>query len=277
MEHSYNFSVLQLSPFRYRGERVNIGVVVFLPDTLDVRLISSWKKVLALRSDMDLDNLSLLPAELNAWTKGITDIDSRRSLISNFGTIDLTPTSTFLVSEGIEYENQLAHLMQNLVEAPPIRRKLAGRGATLTAELRNVFSDYGLLSRATKDIQKHLVVQHFPISAREGLIADFAVKNSIYHITKTVDFRQGQVDSKSKVREVSFSAVVLDQSLKILGAKTKRYFVYTSSGESRRALTPHLDLIAQYADRIVNYSTEKDRKAYISTMLEASGHTSLTK
>lgn len=44
MEHIYNYAILQVTPDLRRGERVNIGIVVFHDNNLDIR-VSDTRKV----------------------------------------------------------------------------------------------------------------------------------------------------------------------------------------------------------------------------------------
>jgi hypothetical protein len=47
MAHTFEYAILTAVPDQWRGERVNIGVVVFLDDRLDIRF-SDFSKVAAI-------------------------------------------------------------------------------------------------------------------------------------------------------------------------------------------------------------------------------------
>ena len=56
MEAVYDYAILRVSPDARRGESVNVGVAVFLPHRLDVRILPSLAKVAALAPGFELDH-----------------------------------------------------------------------------------------------------------------------------------------------------------------------------------------------------------------------------
>lgn len=136
--------------------------------------------------------------------------------------------------------------------------------------LRRHFSEMGILAaRGTTDAN-HMVVPNYPLSAKHGLTAEFALKNSVWHITETVDFAVAAEGLRNKTFEAQAKCLVLRAAHDILGKDTKRYIVI-HGGESAHA-SSSVDLLSTVGQLYMTESDE-DMTNYLDLIAKAAGST----
>lgn len=138
------------------------------------------------------------------------------------------------------------------------------------AKLRRHFAEMGILAQTGDFNADHKIVPNYPLSEKHGLKAEFALKNSVWHITETVDFDVATEGVRHKTFEAQAKCLVLRAAQEILGPKTKRYIV-VNGGDADHA-TNSIDLLSTVGDLFMTESSE-DMTAYLDTMARAAGGT----
>lgn len=269
MAHTTNYAILRLTPDSARGETVNIGVAVFLPDRLDVRVLPATAKVKALNPNTPIDDLYSLPAVFDKMFGAAGDDATRLQLLRAFPLVEVSDFGCF-VSEARPYEDQVQALLDRFVKTPP-RKQRSEKTSRLDQELRTAFRASKLLGAESEDIQRHLVIPNFAISEPEELYADFALKNGRWHITATVDFRVTRNSIKSAKRgQAALKAVTLDSAVRRFGREnTVPLTVYTANDDDRDLIEPQLAMLHDYSARVYDFSSPVDRASYMEHMAEA--------
>jgi Protein of unknown function (DUF3037) len=95
MARIYSFAIVRVSPDPRRGELVNIGIAVFLPSGLDVRILPSLAKVHALHGELDLSELYGLPDRLATYARIKRSVADRYALIRSVGMVELSDLGQF--------------------------------------------------------------------------------------------------------------------------------------------------------------------------------------
>lgn len=141
------------------------------------------------------------------------------------------------------------------------------------ARLRKQFEALGIMAGKNEGLEDHKVVYNYPVSARHGLKAEFALKNSVMHITETVDFDVNEESVRAKTYEAQAKCLVLQAALETFGSTTKRHIVVSGSSSAHAART--VDLLSTVGTL---YATENtaDMDAYIKTISLAAGYPVLT-
>ena len=271
MAHSYSYSVLRAIPDQRRGESVNIGLVVFRPEGgTDVRLLSSLNKVYALDANIDVEQFEVLPQMILDWVSSTNDIAKKHESLKQFGIVTVSDLGYFQCDEK-QYESFLDRIMSALVKPPAHfpRYKVQGRVHTV---LRRIFIQQRVLGASLEDINRKLIVERFPIAVNENLYADFAFKNGVYHITETINYKVTSGINTDKFEETGLKAIKLDKARKVFGEKTKRALVYVADTKIEKQLTPHLNLLGDYADQVVNLRSTADKERYFAALLPHAGH-----
>lgn len=269
MAHTTSYAILRLTPDEARGETVNVGVVVFLPDRLDVRVQPSSQKIRALNPNAPVDALYALPDILNnLFGKGSDDV-LRHHQLQHFPLVTVSPLGRF-VADASSYEERVQSLLERFVKTPA-RTRQPERINRLEQEMRTAFSASKILGVGIDDIDRHRVVPNFPISAAEELYADFALRNGAWHITAVVDFRVGRSSLRGpKKGQAAIKAVTLDNAVRRFGTdRCVPLTVYTANDVDRQIIEPQLAMLADYSERLFDFAIPEDRAAYMEHMSTA--------
>jgi hypothetical protein len=270
MARIYNFAIVRVSPDPRRGELVNIGIVVFLPHNLDVRVLPSLSKVHALHGEFDLSELYGLPDRLASYAKIKRSVADRFALIRSVGMIELSELGQFRAGDDEEYARIVDRLLTNLVRPtlPPPDEREATTG--LYAQVKKVIKDAKLLGRQADDIDKHKIVPRFPLAPAKGLYADFAGRNSVVYVTETIDFRVNRGIQGPKFNESAKATLVMREAAHQY-ASSKRFLLYAASTKIESRVQPHLTMLAEFATDFLNFESAQDRGRYVGALAAAFG------
>lgn len=269
-----NYSLIQFTPDRKRNETINIGLVVFLPDTIAVHLCESIRKIRAVdgaTSANDLKNIEAKLAKLFGRLNREPQLFAsefefiRKMLPSSY---QLSGLGYFSANGADEISLKVNRLMAELV-IPPKPQISRDRGARIITTLRSIFRQHDLFSDSVDDILNHRIVEKFPISETSNLRADFALKNGVYHITETIDL--GSRDASIKINEAGLKSFVMTKAKLELGMQTKCYAVYSASADDEKNKSDAIDILSEGSDFIFNLRSDRDKVDYIQRMEQAAG------
>ncbi len=271
MDVTNKYAVLRVVPDERRGERVNIGLIVLKDRSIDVRLVGSMSKVSAVDGTIDIAQIFSLPQMIKDWLSSTRGADAKYKMLKSSGLVSVSDLGWFKTRDNEEYESTLARLMDKLV-VPRLAPPKPSLGSTkITSHLRARFKVSGILGRVHADISKHLVVANYPLAADEDLFADFVLKNGVYRVTETADFRAESGSGGDKRRIASEAAVKLDRALKVF--KRKNVIRYAVVGTPKGGdATASVKLLGNYVDEMFNIDSSLDMADYMQRMLVAAKH-----
>jgi hypothetical protein len=260
MEHTFKYTILRASPDPRRGERVNVGIIVFMPDRLDVRF-AELRKLQALTGrkweryatdyQRRVTSLFVEGSEEGPLLKRIAGLENV-ILPSEFGWLT--------AKDHAEYETRVNEILATFIRKPITERP--AKEPRLNTEIADEFRRVKILAGKDEGLESHKVLRNFPIE--EGLPADFVVKNGVYHVTATLDFRKIEVP----VAEAALKAVVLDRARTALSPDARRIGVYALEvGDS--TFQPHIHVLTSYADETFNWSDPDERRRYQHQIYDA--------
>jgi Protein of unknown function (DUF3037) len=270
MAHIYDFAIIRVSPDPRRGELVNIGIAVFLQDTIDVRVLPSLAKVHALHQELNLTQLYDLPERFNEICPAEGSVEERHGIIRSIGMVELSALGKFTAAGNQQYEERLDHLMKNLVRPTVAPRERGITSKKLNVQVRKIIKQAGLLGRQKEDLATHKIITRFPIAEDKGLYADFAGKNSIYYFTKTVDYRVDRGIHTAKLNETGLSAITLYEAGQLFH-DSKRIVMYAASARTETQLQAHLNLLGEFSTNLFNFESTQDRAKYVEFLAGAFG------
>lgn len=252
----FNYAVLMAIPDVVRGERVNVGIIVFAPGGLDVRL-TEMGKVRALTG--------------NDWTSYATD--AARRLKERFpsseaakAAIDAgepfdpilraTAAAWFSVDSVLDYESRIREILTALVIRPKaiLHRPTATRINTeIAAQLRQS----NVLAAPEDSMDSHKVVRDFVVE--DELRADFAQRNGVLRVATTLDLRKPHVS----ISQAALKAIILDRAKETHGSDTRRIGVYAAANDDLPRFHQHLELLREYSDETFNWSIPEERRGFM--------------
>jgi hypothetical protein len=183
------------------------------------------------------------------------------------GSVECSSFASFKASSDRHYQQQINRLLELLIttsKKPEVEHISKKR---ITTRVKDIFERSRLLG-GKNDIGNHLIVPNYEIDNRQGLVADFALQNSVMHVTQTIEFNS--TDAKSKRQQSALNALTLEQAVKIFGPGTARYIVYSITNNSMdENIEKSLFMLKGYADHMVNLGSKSDVDDYIDIIRTA--------
>ncbi len=249
----FNYAVVQAMPDRRRGERVNIGLMIFGPEGVDLRISETRKlAVLAAGSwDADIDAFASAIRKLDDPQLDARERMDRVALVEN----QFTSTSRgwFEVRRQGEYEKVVGEIVDSLItrrKAPRTRD-----GSTVVAEISAELRGAEILASRDEELQSGKVLRNFRIG--DGLEADFAQLNGQFHVAAVLDLRA----NSPRLAQAALKAVVLDRAQSVVpDYRVHKIGVFAAAPARLDELHDNLAILKPYADELVNWEDESDRK-----------------
>ena len=262
MNRFFDFAVIRLAPADARGERLNIGALVFKPDGIDVRLAKRLDKVHAMSAAIDTEMLRGVAARFAsmdeyARANGCTDIESRYRMLSRLGPYALSTLGKLDAFEG-QYEARLESLLRDLVEPELAPKQSSNKRSSLLTQVKKAFKARRVLARAGETLDDHRIVPKYEVG--EGMEADLVLKNGSYHVVETVDISRDDETLRRAISEVGISALILEQARMVFGvSQTKARLVYHASAYAERHAWPALQVAEHQGCDLLNWASADDQ------------------
>lgn len=265
-----NYSLLLINPMVERLDSVVVGAVFRRSTGWDVRVASDTRKMKAVNPSFPESRLIQTHNLISEYASTADDVETLRQYFvgAKFGILLDEFIGSFSFESEDDYQRQVNAVLAESVNPPTISMVRAApvsrRRDVVRRKLRDQFQNAGLWSRKAGDIERHRVVEQYPISKSHGVIADFALKNSVMHITETIDFEIQNL--KSKKLEAQAKTLVLSEAKKVFGVDTKCYVV--AAGSANPDIKQSVLLLSDYAD-IYALESHTEMTAYLDKISQA--------
>ncbi|CAI8818902.1 DUF3037 domain-containing protein [Pseudomonas sp. IT-P100] len=262
---TFKYSIVKYMPDPKRGEVVNVGLVVFTEQKVDVRVLNASAKVRVIdgtSSVADLDSLKKGLESIAAWA---TNSEQAISFLKTFDSSNsfMGEISYFIIDDINQYEKRVSNLFNELVK-PYASKEKTVRSSRIHTYVKNIFEGMDMLGKDYDDLSRHKVVHNYPLSDKSGFTADFLLKNGKFHITEAIDFNLN--DPSAKFKETTMKVMTFMEGRKFLGDDSARYFVYSASASREKDVLPHINLAEEYSDRIFNLESKAEHTEYFNLM-----------
>lgn len=264
MAHIFKYTILMAIPDRRRGERVNIGIMVFLRDRVDIRFVAV-AKIGAIAGGNWAAYAGDLQRRILAQFKSGTEAEEYVAATPRIDPIiEASELGFFSIELAEQYETTVGEILDSLVVKPRSRPERP-KSTRINTEIAREFRREKILATADEPIDARRVVRD--LTVENELKADFAIRNSVMHITATLDLRRPRVD----VKEATLKAIVLDRAREHFGDDTRRLGVYAAADIASDHFKTHIDLLKEYSDDCFNWENPIERRRYSSAILKAYG------
>jgi hypothetical protein len=270
MDRIYKYAVLIATPSQRRGERVNIGVVVFREDKADIRLMHANHKLKLLTRQSWEDRLEAATARLGSLFDEERSPDGALERFALFEPIISTSGfGTLTARDDADYERTVGQIIESLVGIPA-REKSGKKSSKLNTEIAADLKKANVLASDDEGIDNKKVVRDYEIDESEGLRADFALKNGVIHIISTLDLRI----HRANLETAALKSIILDKALKKFGeGRVKRFGAYAVAPDMREGFSQHLRMFGEYArNGLWDWSQPDDRNKLRKSIFDALEH-----
>lgn len=268
MARWYNFAIATLAAHSARNERLNVGIIIFQKDALDVRPAKNLDKIRAISAAIDTENLraSLLRlGSLDGVVRHDDNLndDDRLVGLRSISAFELSPLNCFEAHSDVAYEQAISDILTKFVEPEPALLRKSIRRSRLLSSLKAAFKDERVLARRGEDLSAHRVVSGWQLA--EGLSADLVLQNGAMHVIETVDAQSDELTLRKIISDVAVSALVLEQARMTFGDQaTKARLVYSASSANEAIVTPSLLAAEHQGAQLINWASQDDRLRFIS-------------
>jgi hypothetical protein len=265
MAHTFSYAVLTATPDPRRGERVNVGLVVFRPDRLDVRFKHASHKLRALTGSGWEAHIETAERRLEGlFSPG----GQAAEMLREFELLEplLRPSDLGWLSalDDRDYEDKLAEIIAALIGPPP--RERHERQSRINTEIAVEFRGAKVLAKSGEGIETGRVVRNFPIAPSEGLAADFARRNGRMYVASTLDLRR----ATASLADAALKSIILDKSEEVYGTEVKTIGVYAVEDSMRENFHSHIELLGDYADELFDWGDPASQWRFKKTFYDAS-------
>lgn len=268
------YSIIELYPNPERREVVTVGLLILFENKWDICVLPDTKKIGALNPLFPSDGMLKIHSSIEYFLDGANSMEDARSSLSRIGgSLRIQEfIGQFVALDLNQYNSEIKWLLEELVIPPRIPDDvkklvtLSTQQNRLRTRLRKQFKNRHLLASKGEKIDDHKVVEQFPIAAAQGLFAEFALKNSVMHITETVDFDVGDAGKRHKTLEAQAKTLILSAAKQHLGKSTKTYVVV--AGSNRNIAKSSINLLSDYAE-VFELESSSDMESYFSKIYRA--------
>jgi hypothetical protein len=267
------YSLLLINPAIERLDTVVVGAIFKTEAGWDVRVASTSAKMQAINPSFPSSKLIQTAALAKEMVSGRPSFEAVRSGFegTRLGLIVDQFVGAFTFDSPEEYQRQVSLVLSESVNPPSLSQSNAApvsrRRNLVRRNLRAHFKAKGLWSRKEEDIQKHKVVEQFSIDQDSGIVAEFALRNGVMHITETIDFEMQSLAGKRLLAQAK--TLVLSESTRVFGQDTMRYVV--AAGSSREDARQSMHLLADHATEIFALESSADMDRYVALIAAAAG------
>lgn len=261
---TFKYSLIRITPNLEKGETINVGLIVYHDASIDVRMLNSVSKLKAVDKCLDLEYLEEVHQSFVDLSNSISDVTLLPKLFK--GSLTISDFGAFTVQLTESYDKKVSELMDRLVNSQRARHKRMNRKVFF--DIKDTFVQHGIFSKFDEDLYHHKVVSNYPISADEGLSADFLLKNGKYHLTETIDFRSENI--KKQMGEAALSALTISKAIEIFHSNIDSFVIYAAETTAQEKGARHqLNLLEKHTNNLINAFSKDDMNKYYEKMLNA--------
>lgn len=266
--HFFDYAIIRYMPDPRRGEIINLGLAVFRPSGLDIRMVPAAVKSSLLDGASTLPDIQSVQESFLALAAMVAPEDRYALLASASRSVMLSEKATFGIERLDQYAGKVEDLFAMLVKPPVRRRPSTAKASRLYTSIRDTFRRMDLLGDTALDIDSHRVVPHYPLGDDTGMTADFLLKNGRFHLTQVVDFNVAH--PSTKLKDTGLKLVGFMEGSKRLGDSVG-YFVFDAPPEMESEVAPQLNLVQGYCHDMFNFRSEQDKLRYFGLMSRLAG------
>ena len=256
-----------------RAESINAGVILFMPDCIQVAMASTASRLKALHPDYAALDLSTWATKLetaaNSLFKTLPDMAQRLAMLpllchpfivdSEAGTTQIDPNRPELALEHL-----LTWQVNPRAATVRARRSTTKRPTRLGQEIQQWLRSQNAFSRKMEDLSRHRVVSDYPVAVNSGLYADFAVSNGALTVLEVLDLRHAEHLTPSMRGDAALKGITLDAAS---GDNTVPIAIVAANDYG--IAKPAISLMQRYAKDTFDLGSAGERDRFAAFMAKA--------
>jgi hypothetical protein len=264
MAHIYNYAVLMAIPDPGRGERVNVGVVVFLDNRIDVRF-AELSKVRAITGQRWEEYVKGVERRLiDRFSSGLEAQEEIARAPQFDKVFHASDVAQFSIYSESDYEARVREILDTLVTRPKLA-EIKFRTTRINTEIAKQLRKVKVLAAKDEPLHTHKVVRNYLVE--DELHADFAQMNGVLRCAATLDLRRPHAD----IKETTLKAITLDRARATRSEPVERIGVYATATPDSKEHRYHIELLGDYSERTFNWEDPDGRRAFMNFVYSGLG------
>jgi hypothetical protein len=266
MSTTYHYAVLRLAPDKLRGEIINVGVMLFVPEGAPrVIPMAPLNKLQAVDADWDTSRLAQWFDNIESIIGGEKSPSAILRHLSAFGFCNPEATGFFSADSPEDVQRELTEIRTAYVSNKALaQRRPQAKRTRLQTAMRRKFEHMRVLGKDASDMDKHLVVPNMPVPDFPELHTDFIYKNGVYRVTQTLDYNVSAGSVHNKLQEACVKITVAEQAVRAYGDDTVLLVVLDIPDGLRQATDNHVDLLLARGFEVFNFHDDRQMADYAS-------------
>lgn len=266
MAQFFDYVVLTAVPDAGRNERVNVGLIIFKPTEVDIRMPGLSKLRAITGADWERHAEDIRLRIRHRLLDPVTALKEVKSGLPLDPCIRASDVAWFSINDVSEYDASVRALLHDIVLTPQMPRDNKPNRNRINTEIARILKGADVLAPSDEPMETHRVHRNVEIEGR--LTADFVQKNGVYRVAATLDLRRSSVSEK----DTALKAITLDRARKRYGArKTDLLSVYAPSVVDEDQTESALRLLRNYSDQLFDWSNSDDRERLLSLFYSGAG------
>jgi hypothetical protein len=265
-----SYSVVRFVSDAARGEMLNVALLLFFDDRVEIRIGSKTDKIRSVSAGTEIELvLKLLRSIPSLLVEEIEEGFSPQEMIvqlRNKVPFGFSSVAEVHAANGAVFEILVQRLMSRLVEPEPRYGRIkASRPSAVSKQMKAIFAKTGILADRTEGIDSHRVVTNFTIA--DGIVADFALKNGSLHVIETVDAGASDTNVRKAIQDVATANLVFQSAaIQFGGIPTSPRLVCDISHAIEKVMEPSLEVSHQLGVQFYNWRNLDHRRLLIESI-----------
>jgi len=267
MDRCFKYAIAQLEANPARGERLNVGLVVFHDQEVKVFNGHNLDKIRSITGALDITVLHQALVNIPRLDEilrqsGAESPEQRCKALQNLSALRFSPLGKFAAEDESAYQMVVSRLIMRLVDPEPALKRNASRSRTrLLASIKSAFKAEKILALKGEGLDSHRVLVGEELA--EGLTADLILKNGSMHIMQTVDASHTE-RAKAAIKDIGLSSLVFEHARMQFGSEVANpRLIYSASSQMEKLISAALVTAEHQGARLINWDSRDDRTRFI--------------
>lgn len=274
MEHSYEYSILQFVPDQIRGERINIGIVIFSNNQFEIRTADFAEKLRAFGNKINSDHIYSAINSIKKYSDLIADENKNENFqihekfirLAKGFSFDLSSLGRFSVDGPNSFEINCNSIIEKFVSPNKQEKGYKRKNDTIYSELKKIFKKSRVLASELDTIDSQRILTQYEIE--RGVIASMLLKSNKINILETISAISDDIGINKPIAEIAKSLLVFQSAkFKYNDTAIAPILLYAMNSKIENQISNSLAATESSGVKLVNWNSDIQKYKIIDDLL----------